>query len=158
MRRAPVTEYDEQQELEAARERNDLEVSDLREMSVAELRQVSRDLELDAVTGERKDNLVDEILLCRPTARRPPTTTRPASSTSWLRPSGFLRRHGLPPSPEDVYVSSSQVRGSACASGTASRCWCARHAKPRSTGGCSGSVPVNGVDTETARRRPASAT
>ncbi len=37
--RAPVTEYDEQQELEAARERNDLDVSDLREMSVAELRQ-----------------------------------------------------------------------------------------------------------------------
>ena len=60
--RAPVTEYDEQQELEAARERNDLEVSDLREMSVAELRQVSRELELDAVTGERKDNLVDQIL------------------------------------------------------------------------------------------------
>src|SRR5215203_4793450 len=60
--RAPVTEYDEQQELEAARERNDLEVSDLREMSVAELRQVSHELELDTLTGERKDNLVDQIL------------------------------------------------------------------------------------------------
>ncbi|MBA2701742.1 MAG: hypothetical protein H0U58_08590, partial [Chloroflexi bacterium] len=30
--RAPVSEFDEQQEIEAARERNDLEVSDLREM------------------------------------------------------------------------------------------------------------------------------
>src|SRR3954470_7629407 len=46
--RAPVTEYEEQQELEAARERHDLEVADLREMSVAELRQVSRDLEVDS--------------------------------------------------------------------------------------------------------------
>src|SRR5687767_13999299 len=61
--RAPVTEYDEIQEAEAARERNDLEVSDLREMSVNELHQVSRDLELDTAAGERKDDLVDRILL-----------------------------------------------------------------------------------------------
>src|SRR6476619_5415558 len=45
--RAPVTEFEEQQELEAARERNDLDISDLREMSVNELRQVGRELELD---------------------------------------------------------------------------------------------------------------
>ena len=32
--RAPVSEYDEMQELEAARERNDLDISDLRAMSV----------------------------------------------------------------------------------------------------------------------------
>jgi len=60
--RAPVTEFEEQQELEAARERNDLEVADLREMSIAELRQVSRDLEVDAVGSDRKDDLVDLIL------------------------------------------------------------------------------------------------
>ena len=41
--RAPVSEYEEMQEVEAARERNDLDVTDLREMSVAELRQVGRD-------------------------------------------------------------------------------------------------------------------
>src|SRR5512143_1704053 len=38
--RLPVTEHEELQELEAARERNDIDVADLREMSVAELRQV----------------------------------------------------------------------------------------------------------------------
>src|SRR5437588_4604442 len=38
--RAPVTEYDEMQEIEAARERNDLDISDLRAMSVNELRSV----------------------------------------------------------------------------------------------------------------------
>ena len=43
-----------QREIEAARERDDLDVSDLREMSVTELRQVSRDLEVDAAQGERK--------------------------------------------------------------------------------------------------------
>src|SRR5438876_8898808 len=60
--RAPVTEYEEQLEIEAARERNDLEVADLREMSVAELRQVSRELEIEIASTERKDDLVDQIL------------------------------------------------------------------------------------------------
>ena len=60
--RAPVSEFEEQQELEAARERNDLDVTDLREMSVNELRAVSRDLELETGTQERKDDLVERIL------------------------------------------------------------------------------------------------
>ena len=106
--RAPVTEFEEQQELEAARERNDLEVSDLREMSVAELRQVSRDLEVDAASGERKDVLVD-LILQRQTER-----AGHDYATGILdivdEGFGFLRRHGMLPSPDDVYVSSSQVR------------------------------------------------
>src|SRR5438045_5422632 len=61
-RAAPVTEWEEQQELEAARERNDLDISDLREMSVNELRAVSRDLQLETGTQERKDDLVERIL------------------------------------------------------------------------------------------------
>ena len=60
--RTPVSEYEEQQELEAARERNDLDVADLREMSVTELRQVGRELELETGTQERKDDLVERIL------------------------------------------------------------------------------------------------
>ena len=51
------------QELEAAKERNDLDVNDLREMSLTELRQVGTDLELDTRTEERKEDLVDKILL-----------------------------------------------------------------------------------------------
>src|SRR4051812_19903116 len=58
--RAPVSEFDEMQEVEAARERNDLEVGDLREMSVAELRQVGREMQLDTQPEERKDDLVDQ--------------------------------------------------------------------------------------------------
>src|SRR6185437_11813129 len=59
--RLPVTEYDEQAEAEAARERNDLAANELRSMSVTELRTVSRDLDLDALGEERKEDLVDRI-------------------------------------------------------------------------------------------------
>ena len=150
--RAPVTEYEEQLELEAARERNDLEVSDLREMSVAELRQVSRDLEVDAEGGERKDVLVD-LILQRQTER-----AGHDYATGILdivdEGFGFLRRHGLLPSPDDVYVSSSQVRrfglrigdrvsGAVRAPREAEKYW-----------GMLRVDSVNGVDTETARRRP----
>src|SRR4026207_706049 len=106
--RAPVTEWGEQQEVEAARERNDLAISDLQEMSVNELRQVGRELELETGTAERKDDLVDRIL------QRQTENAGHAYATGILdivdEGFGFMRRHGLLPSPEDVYVSSSQVR------------------------------------------------
>src|SRR5688572_24611141 len=104
--RAPVTEYEEQQELEAARERNDLDISDLREMSVTELRQVGRELEIDAATAERKEELVDRI--------RQRQTERAGHAYAGgildIVDEGFafMRRHGLLPSPDEVYVSSSQ--------------------------------------------------
>ena len=150
--RAPVTEYEEQQELEAARERNDLEVGDLREMSVAELRQVSRELELETAPAERKDDLVDQIL-------RGQTERAGHDYASGIldivdEGFGFMRRHGLLPSPDDVYVSSSQVRrfglrigdrvaGAVRAPREAEKYW-----------GMLRVDSVNGVDTETARRRP----
>ncbi|MEO8273168.1 MAG: Rho termination factor N-terminal domain-containing protein, partial [Chloroflexota bacterium] len=88
-----MTEYDEMQELEAARERNDLEVTDLREMSVAELRQVGRDLELDTKTEDRKDDLVDQIL------QRQTERAGLDYATGILdvvdEGYGFMRRHGL---------------------------------------------------------------
>ncbi|MHB8398647.1 MAG: transcription termination factor Rho [Candidatus Limnocylindrales bacterium] len=103
-----MTEYDEQQELEAARERNDLDITDLREMSVAELRAIARDLELETGTQERRDDIADRILQ-RQTER---AGLDFASGILDVVDEGFgfIRRHGLLPSPEDVYVSSSQVR------------------------------------------------
>jgi transcription termination factor Rho len=150
--RAPVSEYEEQQELEAARERNDLDIVDLREMSVNELRAVSRDLELETGTQERKDDLVERIL------ERQTERAGLAYATGILdvvdEGFGFLRRHGLLPSPEDVYVSSSQVRrfglrigdrvsGAVRAPREAEKYW-----------GMLRVDAVNGVDTESARRRP----
>jgi len=105
---APVTEYDEQQEIEAARERNDLDISELREMSVPELREVARELQLETGTQERRDDISDRILQ-RQTER---AGLDYASGILDIVDEGFgfMRRHGLLPSPDDVYVSSSQVR------------------------------------------------
>jgi transcription termination factor Rho len=150
--RAPVSEYEEMQEIEAARERNDLDVADLREMSVAELRQVGRDLQLDTRAEERKDDLVDQILQ-RQTERAGleyATGILDVDDEGY----GFLRRHGLLPSNEDVYVSSSQVRrfglrigdrvsGAVRAPRDQEKYW-----------GLLRVDSVNGVDIETARQRP----
>src|SRR4029078_2099885 len=150
--RAPVTEFEEQQELEAARERNDLEVGDLREMSVAELRQVSRDLEVDAASGERKDVLVD-LILQRQTER-----AGHDYATGILdivdEGFGFMRRHGLLPSPDDVYVSSSQGRrfGLRTVDGVSGAVRAPRDAEKY--WGLLRVDSVNGVDVEAARRRP----
>jgi len=152
MSRVPVTEYEEAAEAEAARERNDLEVSDLREMSMTELRSVSRDLQIDSGAGERKEDLVDQIL------QRQVERAGHAYATGILdvvdEGFGFMRRHGLLPSPDDVYVSSSQVRrfglrigdrisGAVRAPREAEKYW-----------GLLRVDQVNGVDTDTARRRP----
>ena len=150
--RAPVTEYDEMQELEAARERNDLDVSDLREMSVAELRQVGRELELDAQTDERKDDLVDAIL------QRQTERAGLDYATGILdvvdEGYGFMRRHGLLPSHEDVYVSSSQVRRFGLRIGDRVSGAVRAPREQEKYWGLLRVDSVNGVDIETARRRP----
>ncbi len=149
---APVTEFDELRELEAARERNDLDVSDLREMSVAELRQVGRDLELDTRTEDRKDDLVDRILQAQ--------TERAghAYATGILdivdEGYGFMRRHGLLPSPDDVYVSSSQVRRFALRIGDRVSGAVRAPREQEKYWGLLRVDSVNGVDIETASRRP----
>jgi transcription termination factor Rho len=148
---APVTEYDEQQEIEAARERNDLDISELREMSVPELREVARELQLETGTQERRDDLSDRILQ-RQTER---AGLDYASGILDIVDEGFgfMRRHGLLPSPDDVYVSSSQVRrfglrigdrvsGAVRAPREAEKYW-----------GLLRVDSVNGVDIDTARHR-----
>jgi transcription termination factor Rho len=150
--RAPVTEYEEQQELEAARERNDLDVSDLREMSVTELRQVGRDLELVTAAGDRKDDLVDQIL------QRQTERAGHAYATGILdivdEGYGFMRRHGLLPSLDDVYVSSSQVRRFGLRIGDRVSGAVRAPREQEKYWGLLRVDSVNGVDIETAKRRP----
>jgi transcription termination factor Rho len=151
-RGAPVTEYDEQQELEAARERNDLDVADLREMSVAELRQVGRELELDSRTDDRKEDLVDAIL-------KEQTERAGLDYASGIldivdEGYGFMRRHGLLPSAEDVYVSSSQVRRFGLRIGDRVSGAVRAPREQEKYWGLLRVDSVNGVDIETARRRP----
>jgi transcription termination factor Rho len=150
--RAPVSEYDEMQELEAARERNDLDVADLREMSVAELRQVGRDLELSTTTDDRKDDLVDAIL------QRQTERAGLEYATGILdivdEGYGFMRRHGLLPSLEDVYVSSSQVRRFGLRIGDRVAGAVRAPREQEKYWGLLRVDSVNGVDIEAARHRP----
>ncbi|HEX8025999.1 MAG TPA: transcription termination factor Rho, partial [Candidatus Limnocylindrales bacterium] len=149
--RAPVSEFDEMQEIEAARERNDLDVADLREMSVAELRQVGRELEVEAGV-DRKDDLVEEIL------RRQTENAGLAYATGILdvvdEGYGFMRRHGLLPSHEDVYVSSSQVRRFGLRIGDRVSGAVRAPREQEKYWGLLRVDSVNGVDIETARSRP----
>jgi transcription termination factor Rho len=147
-----VTEHDELIEAEAARDRNDLDVAELRKMSVTQLRAVSRELELEPASTDRKDDLVDQIL------QRQTERAGLAYATGILdivdEGFGFLRRHGLLPSPDDVYVSSSQVRRFGLRIGD--RITGAVRA-PRDGEKYWGFIrvdAVNGVDVEQARRRP----
>jgi transcription termination factor Rho len=150
--RAPVSEYEEMQEIEAARERNDLDVADLREMSVTELRQVGRDLHLETAAEERKDDLVDQIL------QRQTERAGLAYATGILdvvdEGYGFMRRHGLLPSNEDVYVSSSQVRRFGLRIGDRVSGAVRAPREQEKYWGLLRVDAVNGVDTETARQRP----
>src|SRR3954462_1841695 len=150
--RTPVTEYDEMQEIEAARERNDLEVADLREMSVAELRQVGRELEIDTRTEERKEGLVDAIL------QRQTERAGLDYATGILdivdEGYGFMRRHGLLPSSDDVYVSSSQVRRFGLRIGDRVTGAVRSPREQEKYWGLLRVDSVNGVDIETARARP----
>jgi transcription termination factor Rho len=140
------------QEIEAARERNDLDVADLREMSVAELRQVGRDLHLETAAEERKDDLVDQIL------QRQTERAGLAYATGILdvvdEGYGFMRRHGLLPSNEDVYVSSSQVRRFGLRIGDRVSGAVRSPREQEKYWGLLRVDSVNGVDTETARQRP----
>jgi transcription termination factor Rho len=150
--RAPVTEYDEQRELEAARERNDHDVADLREMSVAELRQVGRDLELETSTGERREDLVDAILQAQTERAGLDYATGILDIVD--EGYGFMRRHGLLPSHEDVYVSSSQVRRFGLRVGDRVSGAVRAPREQEKYWGLLRVDSVNGVDIETARRRP----
>jgi transcription termination factor Rho len=106
--RLPVTDHDEALEAEAARERNDVSADDLRAMNVTQLRAVGRELAADVAPSDRKEDLVERILQLQTERAGLDYATGILDIVD--EGFGFMRRHGLLPSPEDVYVSSSQVR------------------------------------------------
>src|SRR5512143_2279368 len=150
--RLPVTEQDEVAELEAARERNDLDIRELSEMSVKELREVGVRLDITAATGERREDLVDRIL------QRQTERAGLAYAFGILdvvdEGYGFMRRHGLLPSADDVYVSSSQVRRYGLRIGDRVTGAVRAPREQEKYWGLLRVDSVNGVDSDTARRRP----
>jgi transcription termination factor Rho len=150
--RLPVTDSDELLEAEAARERNDIGAAELRAMSVTQLRSVTRELDVEIATGVGKDELVDTILQVQ--------TERAglAYATGILdivdEGFGFLRRHGLLPGPDDVYVSSSQVRRYGVRVGDRISGAVRPPREGEKYAGMLRIDAVNGIDVESARRRP----
>jgi transcription termination factor Rho len=77
-------------------------------MSLKELREVGAQLDIEDASASRVDDLVGQILQAQ--------TERAGLDFAFGildivdEGYGFMRRHGLLPSPDDVYVSSSQVR------------------------------------------------
>jgi transcription termination factor Rho len=126
--------------------------AELREMSAAELRATAEELELETAVAERSDELVDRIL------RRQSERLGQAYATGILdivdEGYGFLRRHGLMPGPDDVYVSSSQVRRFGLRVGDRVSGTVRAPREGEKYWGLLRVDGVNGVDPETARRRP----
>ena len=144
-----MAEYDESQDGDS----RDLDLAELSGMDVNELQAVGRDLEIEAeAESVGKEDLVDQILA------RQSELAGHAYATGILdvveEGFGFMRRHGLMPTSDDVYVSSSQIRryglrigdrvsGSVRAPREGEKYW-----------GMIRVDRVNGVDAETARHRP----
>jgi len=125
--RTPMGDYDEFQESDT----RELDITELSEMNVNELQTIGHDLEMDGESAG-KEELVDRILV------RQSELAGHAYATGILdvvdEGFGFMRRHGLMPSQDDVYVSSSQIRASGSESATASAVPSAPRARVRSTG------------------------
>jgi transcription termination factor Rho len=101
--RAPMAEYDDFQD----GDNRDLDINELRGMTSTSSRPSGSELEMEAGAPARKSS---STRFWSARVSWPVTPTPPASSTSSTKGFGFMRRHGLMPTPDDVYVSSSQIR------------------------------------------------
>ena len=126
--------------------------AELQEMSPAELRATAAELDVETVAADRRDELMDRIL------QRQSERLGQDYGTGILdvvdEGYGFLRRHGLMPGPDDVYVSSSQVRRFGLRIGDRVNGTVRAPREGEKYWGLLRVDTVNGVDPDTARRRP----
>ena len=125
---------------------------ELQEMSPTELRATAAELDVETVAADRRDDLVDRIL------QRQSERLGQDYGTGILdvvdEGYGFLRRHGLMPGPDDVYVSSSQVRRFGLRIGDRVNGTVRAPREGEKYWGLLRVDTVNGVDPDTARQRP----
>nr|MCU0256762.1 Rho termination factor N-terminal domain-containing protein [Vicinamibacterales bacterium] len=110
--RAEQAEREERAEAERA-ERSDTPVMDLaalKELSIAELTKIAKDLEVPGATGMRKQELIFEILRAR--TEKSGLIFSEGVLETLPDGFGFLRApdYNYLPGPDDVYVSPSQIR------------------------------------------------
>src|SRR5487761_2786568 len=140
------------EELNGTADGPEIGAAELREMSPAELRATAAEFDVETVAADRRDDLVDRIL------QRQSERLGQDYGTGILdvvdEGYGFLRRHGLMPGPDDVYVSSSQVRRFGLRIGDRVNGTVRAPREGEKYWGLLRVDTVNGVDPDTARRRP----
>jgi transcription termination factor Rho len=129
-----------------------MNISDLENKDMTELAEIGGQLDVGETAGMRREELVERIM------QRQSERTGQAYATGILdivdEGFGFLRRHGLLPSPDDIYVSSSQIRRFGLRAGDRVGGTVRPPKDAEKYWGLLRVDSVNGVDPETARRRP----
>jgi transcription termination factor Rho len=129
-----------------------MDIKELNRKDVDELIRIGGDLEVTGTDGLAKEELVERIMQ-RQTERggqQYVTGILDIVDDGY----GFLRRHGLMPSPDDIYVSSSQVRRFGLRAGDRVGGVTRAPKDSEKYWGLLRVESVNGVDPETAKRRP----
>jgi len=129
-----------------------MNINELKSKNFNQLVQIGGDLDLADAKQMRKDDLVEQIL------QRQVERSGAVYVTGILDivddGYGFLRRRGLMPSPDDVYVSSSQVRRNGLRAGDRVGGVIRQPKDGEKYWGLVRVESVNGVDPEAAKRRP----
>src|SRR6186713_3114094 len=129
-----------------------MNINELQSKNLNQLVQIGTDLEVDNAKAMRQDDLVEQIL------QRQVERSGQVYATGILDivddGYGFMRRRGLMPSPDDVYVSSSQVRRSGLRAGDRVGGVVRAPKDGEKYWGLVRVESVNGVDPEAAKRRP----
>jgi transcription termination factor Rho len=140
------------EELNGTADGPEIGAAELREMSAAELRATAAELDVETVAADRRDDLVDRILQVQSERLGQDYATGILDVVD--EGYGFLRRHGLMPGPDDVYVSSSQVRRFGLRIGDRVNGTVRAPREGEKYWGLLRVDTVNGVDPDTARQRP----
>lgn len=133
-------------------------VAELESKTLADLREIARKYDISGVSSLKKRELIDKLLQIQMATVAPTTDTETIYSDGILdimpEGFGFLRGNRMLPSPEDVYVSQSQIRRFALRSGD--RIW--GQIRPPKENERYYSLlrveKINDQDPETARKRP----
>ncbi len=140
------------EELNGSADGPEIGAAELSEMSPAELRATAAELDVETVAADRRDDLVDRILQVQSERLGQDYGTGILDVVD--EGYGFLRRHGLMPGPDDVYVSSSQVRRFGLRIGDRVNGTVRAPREGEKYWGLLRVDTVNGVDPDAARRRP----
>jgi transcription termination factor Rho len=138
-----------------------MNLADLQAKGVEELRELAGEHGIENYEELEHSDLVLKLLDVVPLAPSHPRQARdqqPGEATGILEivdeGFGFLRRHGVMPSPDDIYVSSSQVRRFGLRTGDKVTGQTRPPKDQEKYWGLLRVDTVNGVDPETAKRRP----